>query len=324
MNKKVILGLDTSNYTTSMTLMDLNENIIYNARKLLPVEKGKKGLRQSDALFYHIKHLPMLANEIKEKNCNFNIVAISAATKPRPINESYMPVFLASKSYGETMANLWNVPLYEFSHQEGHISAALWSKKIKFKSDFICLHISGGTTEVLKVTSLHNEGYKIEIIGGSNDISAGQLIDRIGTKIGLPFPSGSYLEGLSKNVGSVDFKIPISIKENKVSFSGPETHFLRLLNNNTISNEEAAYAIFNCISRSLFSLLKNILKQYKLNDILVVGGVASNNKIKEYLLDKLHKENTNVYFGQSEYCTDNAVGISALGLSTYLKENDII
>ncbi len=324
MSNKVILGLDTSNYTTSVCLMDLKSNIVFNTRKLLPVDKGKKGLRQSDALFHHTKHLPILTKEIKEKYEDFDIVAIAASTKPRPIKESYMPVFLASKSYGETMANLWNIPFYEFSHQEGHIAAGLWSQDLNLKSDFMCLHISGGTTEILKVTPIYGGGYEIEIIGGSSDISAGQLIDRVGTKLGLSFPAGPYLEKLSESVTSVNFNIPVSVVKNKVSFSGPETYFIRLLEEGAISDAQIAYATFDCIAKSLTLLIKNILKQHHFSDILIVGGVASNNQIRNHLLDKLSREDISIYFGKAEYCTDNAVGVSDLGLSKYLNENVII
>lgn len=318
MTKKVILGLDTSNYTTSMSLMSLDGEILWDARELLPVDKGKKGLRQSDALFYHIKQLPALSNEIKKNSSSFHIVGISASTKPRPVEDSYMPVFLASKSYGETMSNLWNVPFYQFSHQEGHIEAGLWSKGLNFQEDFIALHISGGTTEILLVKPL-SIGYNIEIIGGTSDISAGQLIDRIGTKMGLAFPAGPHLEKLSKNVNGVDINIPISIKENMVSFSGPETYFSRLLDENKISKEEIAYATFHCVSKSLSLLIKNIIKEYPLKKLLIVGGVASNNQIRSYLLDTLFKDGLDIYFAEPTYCTDNAIGIAALGVSKYLR-----
>ncbi len=259
MSNEAILGLDTSNYTTSMTLMTLDGQVIYDARKLLPVDKGKKGLRQSDAFFHHIKHIPILADEITTSSRNFNIVAISASTRPRSVEDSYMPVFLASKSYGETMSKLWNIPFFEFSHQEGHIAAGLWSEQLDFKEDFIALHISGGTTEILKVKPL-DVGYEIKIIGGSSDISAGQLIDRIGTKMGLPFPSGSYLEKMSKNIKGVDFNVPFSVTNNTVSFSGPETYFSRLINDGTIKYDEISYATFDCIAKSLVLLIKGVIK----------------------------------------------------------------
>lgn len=323
MSNKAVLGMDTSNYTTSIALVDLKGNILYDGRMLLPVNKGERGLRQSDALFHHIKNLPVLAEEARRKIGANHIVAISSSTKPRPVEDSYMPVFLGSQSFGETMANLWKVPFFKFSHQEGHIEAGLLAEGLSFEEDFIALHISGGTTEILMVKP-KGLGYDIEILGGSSDISAGQLIDRVGTKIGLPFPAGSHLEKLSQGIEKVDFKIPVSIAGNMVSFSGPETHFSRLVDDGTIDPGEIAYGTFLCVAKSLVSLIKNILKEYTAKNILIVGGVASNGLIRSYLRDKLGENGLALHFAQPKYCTDNAIGIASLGLSQYLKENPII
>lgn len=320
MSKKVILGLDTSNYTTSMSLMSLDGELVYDARKLLPVDHGKRGLRQSEALFYHVQQLPYLSNEISQKSDEFHIVAISASTRPRPVEDSYMPVFLAAKSYGEITSNLFHIPFYEFSHQEGHIEAALWSENIHMKEEFIAIHISGGTTEVL-VVKPRDIGYDIEIIGGTSDLSAGQFIDRVGVAMGLEFPSGKSLEEISRVCSELSLNVPVSVTKNKISFSGPETHFSRLIKESNASKADIAYGVFHCVARSLELLVKNIGKQYPIKNLLIVGGVASNNQIRSYLLEKLAPENIHIYFAAPKYCTDNAVGISSLGVSKYLKQN---
>lgn len=172
----IILGLDTSNYTTSLAMVNTQGKLINEERRLLEVKKGTLGLRQSEALFQHIKGFSVLSKRIAGISLDYNIVAIAAAIKPRPIENSYMPVFLAAQSLGETMSNLWNVPFYGFSHQEGHIEAGLWSLNLKMDKPFLTLHISGGTTELLRVTP-KKKGYKIEIVGETSDISAGQFVD---------------------------------------------------------------------------------------------------------------------------------------------------
>lgn len=321
MNKKVVLGLDTSNYTTSMSLMSLDGELVYDTRKLLPVDHGKRGLRQSEALFHHIQQLPYLSDEISRNSDKFHIVAISASTKPRPVEDSYMPVFLAAKSYGDMTSNLFNIPFYEFSHQEGHIEAALWSENIHMKEEFIAIHISGGTTEVLAVRP-RDIGYDIEIIGGTSDLSAGQFIDRIGVAMGLEFPSGRSLEEISKSCLELSLNVPVSVTKNKISFSGPETHFSRLMKETNISKADIAYGTFYCVARSLELLVKNIGKQYAIKNLLIVGGVASNNQIRSYLQEKLTHEDIHLYFAAPKYCTDNSVGISSLGVSKYRKQNN--
>ncbi|AOY77068.1 O-sialoglycoprotein endopeptidase [Clostridium formicaceticum] len=315
----VVLGLDTSNYTTSLALINLKGELLKEERQLLPVKKGNLGLRQSEALFQHIKNMPLLVEAISE-NISYKVVAIAGAIKPRPVEESYMPVFLAAASFGKTMGSLWKVPFYGFSHQEGHIEAGLWSLGLKFEKPFLALHLSGGTTELLKIIP-QKVGYEIELLGGTSDISAGQFIDRIGVKLNLPFPSGAHLEALLSEGEKIDMNIPIAVKGTTLSFSGPETFLQRRLDEN-FSSSQIAFSIFQCIAKSLLKLIKNAFKKYPYQQLLIVGGVASNQVIKNFLEDQLQKEKVAVYFGRPKYCSDNAVGIGALGLESYLKKDE--
>ncbi|KAB3537384.1 O-sialoglycoprotein endopeptidase [Alkaliphilus pronyensis] len=323
MNKSgYILGIDTSNYTTSLSLVDLMGNLVDDIRMMLPVELGNVGLRQSDALFHHIKNIPQaskpLMDNIKLKG---ELVAIAAATTPRPVKDSYMPVFMAAKSYGETIANILQIPFYEFSHQEGHIEAGIWSIDRKVNKEFMVLHISGGTTELLKVDKT-NSGYNIEIAGGTSDLSAGQFIDRIGVKLGLPFPAGPTLEELALKWRGNSIEIPVSVKQTEVSFSGPET-FLRRKINEIKSKEQIAYSVFSCIGSSLSKLIINGFNKYPLEDIIIVGGVAANSQIKSLIKGAKKLQNINIHFADSRYCSDNAVGIAILGLNNYLRRNKV-
>ena len=311
MIQELILGIDTSNYTTSLALMDLKGNLISEARRQLPVQEGSLGLRQSDALFQHVKNLPELCKALLEAVGEYRLVGVSGATKPRPQEESYMPVFLAASSYGETLSQILKVPFFPYSHQEGHIEAGLWSAKIQFEQSFLAFHLSGGTTELLLVIP-DEEGYHIDIIGSSSDISAGQMIDRVGVKLGLPFPAGPHLEALANKWRGRNSEVPTAIKGTSISFSGPETFFQRLIEKGN-PPEEIAYLVFQCIGKSLTACLNNTFKQHKLDNILLVGGVASNQIIKHILENKLDKT-LNLRFGEPQYCSDNAVGISALGV----------
>ncbi len=317
MNKEVVIGIDTSNYTTSLALLNTEGVLIREVRQLLPVKEGTVGLRQSDALFHHVKNLPSLFIKLMEEVEDREIVAISSATKPRPLEESYMPVFLASHSYGESLATVLKVPFYEFSHQEGHIAAGLWSLKTEIKEPFIALHLSGGTTEVLKV-SPNNFGYSIEIIGESGDLSAGQFIDRIGVKLGLPFPAGPHLEKLANQWEGETIKIPISVKGTTVSFSGPETFVQRLIEKNHEENQ-IAYSVFQCVGGTIVSLIKEILKVHPFKKILLVGGVASNHQIKELIIKSFENSGLDLLFANPKYCSDNGLGIGVLGVKKYLR-----
>lgn len=320
MNKvSVVLGIDTSNYTTSLAIMNLQGELIADERSLLAVKEGMVGLRQSEALFQHIKGLPLMSRAISQVSSPFEIVAVSGAVRPRPLECSYMPVFVAAESFGVTISSLWGIPFYGFSHQEGHIKAGLWSLGLQLNKPFMALHVSGGTTEVLGITP-KTTGYAIEIIGGSSDISAGQYIDRIGVKLDMPFPAGPHMEKIIIHNDVTDINIPISIKGNYISFSGPETFVQRKVKDN-YNASDIAYSVFQSVGKSLHLLIKNVLRQYDYRDILIVGGVASNRIIRNFLEEKLQPEGVNIYFGVSKYCSDNGVGIAALGVDTYLLQN---
>ena len=116
-----VLGLDTSNYTTSVALFDGERGV--NLGCLLEVRPGELGLRQSDALFQHVKRLPQLLEQLEIGD----IQAVGASTRPRAVEGSYMPCFLAGESQGRGIAATLGVPFYAHSHQQGHLAAAAWS-----------------------------------------------------------------------------------------------------------------------------------------------------------------------------------------------------
>ena len=120
-----VLALDTSNYTTSVAVFDGREG--QNEGRLLEVRPGELGLRQSDALFQHVKRLPELFGRLEERGMLRDIRAVGASTRPRAVEGSYMPCFLAGASQGEALSHTLGVPFYAFSHQQGHLAAASWS-----------------------------------------------------------------------------------------------------------------------------------------------------------------------------------------------------
>ena len=193
MAEKLFIGIDTSNYTTSCAVSDSKGNILHNFKILLPVKEGERGLRQSEAVFAHIKNLSYISECIRNNVGDGEIAAIGYSAFPRDVEGSYMPCFLVGEAIGNMLSAFFKVPLYRFSHQSGHIRAAVYSSKADVDDEFIAFHVSGGTTEVVKV-KCENKYYKTEIIGGSNDLHAGQAIDRIGVHLGFKFPCGKEIE----------------------------------------------------------------------------------------------------------------------------------
>lgn len=299
----ICLGFDTSNYTTSVAAYDTDVEL--NIRRILTVKQGERGLRQSDAVFQHLKEMPELFSQLSERIVIKEVAAIGVSTRPRSVECSYMPVFLAGEGYARVCADSLNVPLYRFSHQDGHIMAGIYScnQFDLLNKKFISVHLSGGTCEIL-LCRYNGFNFDCEIIGGSKDISAGQLIDRVGVKMGLRFPCGKELERIAQK-SFKQFSLPVSTDGAFMNFSGIETKAISL-----IGKEDDA-----CLSRSLFVSVAKALEKtlnyctdkYKADDILIVGGVASNDIIKENL-DLCAR----THFASSEYSTDNALGISIL------------
>ncbi len=311
MQNKVFVGIDTSNYTTSCSICDLNGNILENYKALLPVKLGENGLRQSDAVFAHIKNFEIIANYIKEKHANYDIVAVGYSAYPRDCENSYMPCFLVGKAVAEMISSLYNLSIYKFSHQMGHVEAAIYSSGARLSEDFIAFHVSGGTTEILHITPFEHT-YKIEQIGGSIDLHAGQAIDRIGVKMGIKFPCGREMETFAlKNAKPIP-SFNICVNEFKCNISGLENLSTKLYEKTNDLPLVCAYT-FEFISRTLIKLTSNLRKKYPNKSIVFAGGVMSNSIIQNSLRNAFK----DVYFAKPEFSSDNAAGIAILTMKAH-------
>ena len=300
----IYLGFDTSNYTTSAACCgDADINI----RKILEVKQGDRGLRQSDALFQHVKQLPQLFEELCRQTDVSKTAAIGVSYRPRSVEGSYMPVFLAGEGYAKVCAAVLGVPLYRFSHQDGHIMAGIISAKADFLLDkpFISVHLSGGTCEILR-TEYNGYGFEVEIIGGTKDISAGQLIDRVGVALGMKFPAGAELEKLAMKAQNAS-KLPVNSSGGYINFSGIETKSLSLARKT--DNSELALGVFNGVGEAVARAVNHCCRSSHINDVLFVGGVMASSILKKYILENV---SANSRFALPQYSTDNAYGIAAL------------
>ncbi|SKA81991.1 N6-L-threonylcarbamoyladenine synthase [Caloramator quimbayensis] len=295
-----VLGIDTSNYTTSVAIVD-NGSIVYDNRKLLKVKEGEKGLRQSEALFQHVNNLPSLLNDKTVKSLD----AVCVSIKPRPKEESYMPVFKAGQSIAEAVAYTNNIKIFYTTHQEGHIEAACRSIDFEYK-EFIAFHLSGGTSEVLYVK--RDKNYIIEKIGGTKDISFGQLVDRIGVALGYEFPSGSYVDLKALRCVNSELRIPSRVDGLEFNLSGQETLGLKYIDKG-YNHEEICYAVMLCAAKTIEKVIINSLKTYKL-PVLIMGGVASSSFLKNYITKKFFNS---VFFSNPKYASDNATGVAFIG-----------
>ncbi len=302
----MILGIDTSNYTTSLSVVSDSGDIIFDKRILLDVKEGNRGLRQSEAVYEHIRNLPKITNGIEK----YDITAISASVTPRRVEGSFMPCFLVGKNFAQSMADIMNVPFIGTTHQEGHIAAALWDNDMDISGEFIFVHMSGGTTEIL-LCRKDDSGFESDIIGGTTDISAGQFVDRIGVLLGMKFPAGASMDRLYD--GNKDYTLPTSVKGAKMSFAGVETKMNELIGKSGISTESAVSAVFRCVGRSIGRAVENAAKEYDIKNILIGGGVASSDNIRA-LIEREVSSRRKIFYAKNNLSSDNSVGVALIGL----------
>ncbi|MBQ8682231.1 MAG: O-sialoglycoprotein endopeptidase [Selenomonadales bacterium] len=306
---KGYVGIDTSCYTTSVAIIDEAGDRIADNRRILSVKEGKRGLAQSEMVFQHMRNLPELWEGALGSISGIRIAGIGVSTMPRRAEGSYMPAFLAGHGYARVLSAALDVPIYGISHQEGHIYAGLWSCRQLASDDFLAMHVSGGTTELVRVRRDGDIIRSVELLGGSCDLHGGQFVDRIGVALGLSFPTGKKLEELAKSGHDDAVELPVSVRGLTVSFAGPESHAQRLM---TKPYDKAAMAagVEECIAKTLARLLRNAVQETGCRDILMVGGVMSNTYIRNYLKVYFAKKriHAKLHYPEAVYSPDNAMG----------------
>ena len=299
----MVLGLDTSNYTTSIAAFDGREGT--NVSRLLDVKPGELGLRQSDALFSHVKRLPELAEQLFAQIGRQEIAAIGVSNRPRAVEGSYMPCFLAGESQASVLAAALGVPVIRVSHQQGHIAAALWSSGRMELMDrpHLAWHLSGGTTELLLVEP-EGKNVRATRLGGTTDISAGQIIDRTGKTLGLQFPAGKALDALAQGAsGKQQFRVKVDGLQ--FSFSGLENKMQEFYRESGSPEETAAY-VLRSVCGAVVRATEAALEAYPGLPVVFSGGVASNSQLR----DACRKFRP--IFAEPRYSTDNAMGVAVL------------
>lgn len=321
--KLLFVGIDTSNYTTSCALCDGEGRVIANIKKMLPVKDGERGLRQSDALFAHTKNLPECMEALgevikKEMYDGARVVAVGYSATPRDIEGSYMPCFLAGVAAAKSFcASIPNVKSYALSHQCGHIRAAIYSSGYDHSDGkpFGAFHVSGGTTDILLCQPC-DSSIKIDGVGGSLDINAGQAIDRTGVLMGLPFPAGKHMELLANQYTEPVKGVSVCVNGMSCNLSGLENKAAEAYRKTGDKSYVCAY-VFEFVGKTLYKMSEAFKQTYGDIPIIYAGGVMSNRIIKK----KLSKIN-NTYFSEPEFSADNASGIAIMARDKYLLENN--
>ncbi len=310
MSKEVYIGIDTSNYTTSAAVCDKEGRVLANMKIPLPVKEGQRGLRQSDAVFEHTRNMPHLMAELQDflSKGNYHPRGVGVSATPRDAEDSYMPCFLAGVSAASAFGAAADLPIHRFSHQNGHIMAALYSSGAAeqlIEKPFLAFHVSGGTTEVLLVRP-KDGGFDVVLVGETDDINAGQAIDRVGVAMGLSFPCGKELEQLAAAYEGKMYHHPVCVRGGRCSLSGAENIALRILKE-TEDKQAAAAFLFDFIGNTLVAMGADILFRTGEMPVLFAGGVMANRLMRNKL--SAHFE---AFFAEPEFSADNAAGIALL------------
>ena len=311
------LGFDTSNYTTSVALYDSDQDRVWHAKRLLPVKPGEKGIRQSDAVFHHTQQLPELletvltdvaeAMHLSRKQLANEIAGIGVSTRPRRVEGSYMPCFTVGMTQAYDIGAVLDLPVREFSHQEGHIAAALYSagRLDLIGTEFCAFHVSGGTTESLFVAPGTECPVEARLEGTSTDLQAGQAIARTGVMLGLPFPAGPALEQLALK-SEQTYKVRPSANGLDVSLSGVENKCQKMLAEGERPEDIALFCL-RSVEAALQSMADALLEQHPGKHLVFSGGVMSNGIIR-----KDFEARYDCSFAAPEFSADNAAGVAVL------------
>ena len=302
MNEYAVLGLDTSNYTCSAAYFDTHTGELRQAKQLLPVKSGVKGIRQSDAVFHHTVLLPQMVEAL---GITDGVCAVGVSDRPSCREGSYMPCFCVGLGTARIIAQISGIPYFATTHQTGHILAALYSADrldlIRERKRFIAFHVSGGTTDMLLCSPGEENILDIVRIGGSSDLKAGQAIDRCGVMLGLDFPCGKELEALAVQCSERMTVKPV-IKGMECSLSGIENKCQKLFKEGADRTYIAAFCL-RSVEAAVAEMTAAALEEYGSLPVIYAGGVMSDRLIADSLSERF-----DAYFAAPEYSCDNAAG----------------
>lgn len=307
------IGIDTSNYTTSVSVYISGENRVIQRKRLLPVKEGELGLRQSDAVFHHTKQFPELIEELCREHRPVQAATVAASVRPRNVEGSYMPCFLVGEGYARAYSAATGTELHTTSHQIGHILAALYSadRLSLVRERFIAFHVSGGTTDCLLCEPDSENVLRVTEVGTSLDLKAGQAVDRAGVMLGLRFPCGAELEKLAAAADRT-FKVKPVIKDGSCCLSGVENKCAQMLGNGEKPENIARYCL-DFIAETILAMTDCAIDKYGSLPLVFAGGVMSDRLIRDRIVSCYPEAS----FAAPEFSCDNAAGVAIYG---YLKQ----
>ncbi len=316
--RAVAVGVDTSNYTTSLCVVDAaHGELLHDERRVLHVGPGERGLMQSAALFQHVQNLPAMLERLQAAigGAGWDIRAVGVSERPRDLPDSYMPVFQAGVLAARALAAGADAAVLATTHQAGHVAAGIATSGMALAPGeaFIVLHLSGGTTDVLQGAA-GVRGFGLRPLAEGLDLHVGQFVDRVGVRLGLPFPSGPHLERLARDWDGPAPSIPSAVRGGRPSFSGPLSAAFRMIDRG-VPAAAVATAVQRNIAATVEKVIRSAQEKTGVAPVLLVGGVASNQAIRGRLAERFWQradEMGPLYFCAPRFASDSAFGVALI------------
>lgn len=309
------LAIESSCDETSVAIIkNGTEEVIDIILSQIDIHKLYGGVVPEIASRKHIENITIVINEALTKaNVTMNEIDFIAVTYGPGLIGSLLIGVLAAK----TLSFVFNKPIVPVHHIAGHIYANNLVNRLKFP--LIALVVSGGHTELIYM----EDDYKFKKIGGTLDDAVGEAYDKVGRVLNLPYPAGPELDRLA-HLGQDTYNLPIPLDDDtyNFSFSGLKSAVINLKHNeeqrgNSINKENLATSFQNRVVDVLTKKTLRALKEYNVNNLIIAGGVAANNGLREKLIEECKKRNITLVLPDKRNCTDNASMIGAAGYYAY-------
>jgi len=319
----IILGIESSCDDTSAAILQ-GQKILSNVIANQQIHALYGGVVPELASRAHQQNIiPVVDSAIKKANITKEDITAIAFTK----GPGLLGSLLVGSSFAKSFAMGMNIPLISVNHMQGHIlSHFIDEGKPMPQFPFLCLTVSGGHTQIVKVDS----PIKMQVIGTTIDDAAGEAFDKSAKILGLPYPGGPLIDKLAKNgnIHAFEFGKP-KIKKLDFSFSGLKTSILYKIQNNMNENphfieeklEDLCASIQHSIVTILLNKLQKAIKQTGIKEIAIAGGVSANSYLRSELNKLGTEKKLNLYTPKFEYCTDNAAMIAITGYFKYLNKD---
>ncbi len=320
--KTYILGIESSCDDTSAAV-SLNTQILSNVIATQKIHELYGGIVPELASRAHLKNIiPVVSEAIKQAGITLNDLDAIAFTK----GPGLLGSLLVGTSFAKALSLSLNKPLIDVHHMKAHIMAHFIDNERNRKPSFpfLCLTVSGGHTQIVKVSSFQ----KMEVIGSTIDDAAGEAFDKCGKIMGLVYPGGPLIDKLAQNGDPKRFQFAKpKVDGLNFSFSGLKTSFLYFIQGETRKNANFIQENLNDLCASLQQTILDILfiklelavQQEGITEIAIAGGVSANQGLRDRLQDYEKMKGWNIYVPEFQFCTDNAGMIAVAGYYHYLE-----